>query len=806
MIKNYFKTAWRNIVKSRFYSIVNIIGLSTGITFTLLIAVYVWSELQVNKTINNENRIFLLQSKYKTDEGDFINAAPNLLSKTLKEQFPHLITNYYRWLWKSTVVSNGNKHFRENIQMGDTTFFSMFGFPLLYGNANTVFSKPDAVIITEEKALKIFGVKNAVGKLLTIENNEGTKHNFIVTGVLKNLPYNSVTATVAAEKKSSNSIFLPLSALKTFYGQDDAQDWENYRTSYIRLNKNVTPKDILKPIQLVLKLNTSADVQRNLQINFLSLSDYYLDAGNGTIRKMIYALSFIALLILLMAIVNFINISIGNSTSRLKEIGLRKVFGGVKKQLVFQFLTESFILVCIAVCFAFMLYQILQPVFSSLIGKGLPSLLSLPFYFIGILVLFAATIGLLAGIYPAMILSSLKITELVNGKLKSVNENIGFKKALISFQFFIAIMVFIAAIVISKQVSYVMNTDLGFNKEQILNVPLPRNWTNDGIRKMETVRNELTELPGVIQASVNYTIPDRNSSDAPMLYRQDKDSSTAVETFGIISDDKYAETFQIPLVAGKFFEGRNIQQDSSSIVINETLVKNLGWQSAGDAIGKILYRTDGNKSYTVCGVVKDFHAESKQSVIKPLAFLNIYNGKVYRFISIKIKPGTVEQTIPGIQKKWSALIPDAPFDYSFMDETLQMTYKSELQLQKASYMATTLAIIIVLLGIIGIMALSITKRTKEIGIRKVLGASVSNILALFIKDILILIAFATSVAFPVAYLIMEQWLNNYFYRIHIGVNPFIIVVVFMIIVTVLLVCIQTIKAALANPVESLRME
>jgi putative ABC transport system permease protein len=511
--------------------------------------------LRVNKTINSENRIFSLQSKFKTGETGFVNAAPNPLSKTLKEQFPNLVTNYYRWLWKSTVVSNGDKHFRENIQLGDTTFISMFNFPLLYGSATTAFTKPDAVVITEEKAQKIFGVKNAVGKILTIENNEGAKYNFIVTAVLKNLPYNSVTATMAAEKQSSNSIFLPLSALKTLYRQDDLQDWKSYHISYIQLNKNVTPNDILKPIQQVLKLNTSADVQQNLQIHFLSLSDYYLDANNGTIRKMIYTLSFTALFILLMAIVNFINISIGNSTSRLKEIGLRKVFGGVRKQLVFQFLTESLIIVCIAVCFALVLYQLLQPVFSSFIGKDIPSLLSFPFYFIGFLILFIVIIGLLAGIYPAMILSSVKIAESVKGKLKSVNENIILKKALVSFQFFIAIIVFIAAIIISKQVSYVLNTDLGFDKEQILNVPLPRKWTNDGIKQMETVRNELTALHGVMQASVNYTIPDRNSVGPSALYRQGEDSSTAVGVFGIISDDKYAETFKIPLVAGKFFSG-----------------------------------------------------------------------------------------------------------------------------------------------------------------------------------------------------------------------------------------------------------
>ena len=806
MLRNYLKIAWRNLIKRKFYSAINIFGLSAGIAFVLLIAGYVWNELQVNSNIKNANRIFLLKSKFKTDETGFITAAvPNPLSKTLKEEFPNLVTNYYRWLWKSTVVSNGDKHFRENVQMGDTTLISMFNLPLLYGSANTVFKNPDAVVITEEKALKIFDTRNAVGKILTIENNEGAKHDFIVTGVLKNLPANSITSTQAADKMSVNSIFLPITALKNLYGQDDEQDWGTYRVTYIQLNNGVTPNDIIKPIQHVLNLNTDADVQNNLQVNFTSLTDAYLDANNNAVIKMINTLSYTAMFILLMAIVNFINISIGNSTSRLKEIGLRKVFGGVKKQLVMQFLTESLIVVFIAACFSLIIYQLLQPVFSNFIGRNIPSLFSFLFYFIGILVLFILFIGLSAGFYPAIVLSSVKIAESVKGKLKSVNENIFLKKILVGFQFFIAIVVFTSVIIISRQVSYIMNTDLGFNKEQILNVPLPRAWTKDGLRQIENVRNELIKTPGVMQASINYTIPDRNSSIDAGLYRQDQDSSMAIEPFGIISDEKYAETFQIPVLAGKFFSGVSVQ-DSSSVVINETLVKELGWKSAGEAVGKTLNNTEDNKSYTICGVVKDFHFEPKQATIKPLAFFSVLQTNVYRFISIKIKPGNTEKTIAGIQKKWSLLMPDEPFDYSFMDETLQMTYKSELQLKKASYMATILSLIIVLLGIISIVSLSISKRNKEIGIRKVLGASVFNIIVLFVKDVLMLIVIAAFVACPVVYFIMRLWLNNYAYRIDIGENPFIIVFATMIFITALIICMQTIKTALMNPVKSLRTE
>ncbi len=807
MLKNYFKIALRNIVNHRIYSFINIIGLSTGIAFTLLIGAYIWSELNVNKEVPNENRIFLLESRNKDGGADYTSYVPNPLSKTLNDEYPNLVTNYYRWLWKNVPVSNGDKHFRDNIQLGDTTFMSMFGFKLLYGNIHTVFKETNAVVITKEKALQYFNTANAVGNILTIENTNGDKLSFIVTGVLENLPSNSITTTQAADKSgTNNSIFLPISALKNWQQNDELLDWNTAKISYVQLHKGISPNDLIKPLQQLLKLHTSPEVQRSMLLRFVPLSDTYLDANNCTAKKMIYTLSLTALFILLMAVVNFINISIGNSSSRLKEIGLRKVFGSEKKQLVLQFLIESFIIVFIAACFSLIIYLLLQPFFSSFIGKSIPSLFSFPLYFIGILILFVIVIGLMSGFYPALILSSIQIADSVKGKLKAANENILLRKVFMGFQFLIALVVFISAIIISKQVSYDINTDLGFDKEQLLNVWLPRKWTIDGVRKIETVRDELTALPGVVSASVNYTVPGWNASDVPEFYKQGDNDENTIGTFGIITDARYAETFKIPLLAGKFFSGSDVVSDSSSIVINQTLLKDLGWHNAYEAIGKSIINSNDNKSYTISGVVKDFHVESKQVTIQPLAFLNIFQTNSYRYLSIRIRPGNTQQTIEALQKKWSVLEPDEAFKFSFMDETMEMIYKSDIQLKNASYLATILAIIIVLLGTVSIISLNIAKRTKEIGIRKVLGASVINILSLFVKDVLILITFAALIAFPAAYLIMKFWLNNYAYRININGYPFIIVFLFMTLVVTLLIIFQTVKAAIANPVKSLKTE
>ena len=499
--------------------------------------------------------------------------------------------------------------------------------------------------------------------------------------------------------------------------------------------------------------------------------------------------------------------SVASSISRLKEIGLRKVMGGIKRQLILQFLIEATIISFIAVGCALLIYQLIQPLAASLLGKELLSLSSMPFYFICIPLLLALCIGLLAGAYPALVLSSANTVESVKGKLKGVKENIFLRKALVSFQFFIAILVFISAVVISRQVHFFLNRDLGFHKDHVLNVELPRNWTEAGVKKIETIRDEIAATKGVMQATVTFSIPNRNTSGSPGFYKPGDDPSKVVEPYGIVADEKYAETFGIALIAGSFFSKANtLLYDSSGIVVNETFVKALGWKSGNEAVGKKLKSQDKNENYTICGVVKDFHFESKQEAIKPLVFFNIQHINIFRFMSIRLESSDMKQTIACIEKKWKALLPGSPFDYSFMSETIDVVYKSEIQLKKASYFASILAIVIVMLGIIGMVSLNIAKRTREVGIRKVLGASASGIIAFFIKDIFAVILVATLIAWPVSYFILQQWLNDYNYRIGIGIYPFIAVSVLLILLTMLLIGLQTVKIATKNPVKNLRTE
>ncbi|MEP6684115.1 MAG: ABC transporter permease [Parafilimonas sp.] len=799
MLKNYIKIAWRNIVKHRFHTLVNIGGLAVGIAFAFLICAYVWNAFQVNSSLKNENNQYIIQTKYGTDPAFYLTTFGNL-AKALKEQYPGLVANYYRWDGITSTVSKGDKHFREGMQINDSTIFSMYGFPVLYGNIKTAFNDPFSVVITEEIAKKYFGKTDVVGQTVTIDNFSGSKHDFIITAVLKSLPDNSVTKI---NDNNINGVFLPLASVNFFNRQIDSWNGAGI-VSYIELQKGVTPKQLDQPIKYLIHQNTSTDLKETHTV-LVSLSDYYLQANNNLVEKMLYTLSCIAAFILLMAIINFINISISKASSRMKEIGVRKVLGGMKKQLVLQFLIESVLLAFFSTIAALIMYVFMRPYLSSVLDKEIPTLLSFPLYLYFVPVLLAFIIGLLAGIYPALVLSSLKSAEVIKGKLYSVKENILLRKSLVAFQFCIAAVVLIGSIIISKQVSYFFSKDIGYDKDYLLSAQVPRDWSAKGVAHMETIRNELTTLPQVSNVSLSWEIPNGNNGNGA-AYKPTQDSTAATYTELFTTDENYAATYKVPMAAGSFFSN-NETYDSSKIVINETFAKTFGWNNPHDAINQQLkLQGYGNTIFTISGVVKDFHLWSMQGSIPAMTFVNVKLNQLYRYFSIRLKPGNVAEDVSALQKKWAALMPGAPFEYSFMDETLQKIYSTELQLQQAAYLSTVLSLIIVLLGILGLISLSIQKRTKEIGIRKVLGSSVPAIISLFIKEFLLVILIGGAIACPAAYIIMHNWLQGYAYRIDINAAPFIISIACLGLITALLICAQTIKAALVTPIKSLRTE
>jgi ABC-type antimicrobial peptide transport system permease subunit len=802
MIKNYFKIAWRNIIKRRFYSVVNIIGLSSGIAFTLLIGAYVWGELQVNKRLKNADRQYIIQSKWKNPNEGLEITTMGPLARALREQYPDLVANYYRWDGITSNVSKGNKSFRESLQICDSTMFSMYGFSLLHGNPKTAFDGPYSLVITSDKAKKYFGKTDVVGQTLTIESFSGSKHDFVITGILKPIPKNSVTYL----NDDNDNQFCISSKNIGYFGRN--MDWPNqYIVGYVELQKGVKPEDLEKPMEYLMRQNAPPQIAADMTPYLVPLKDYYLSANNGLIEKMLYALSAIAIFILIMAIINFINLSVSRSATRMREIGIRKVLGGLKKQLIMQFLIESIILVFFATVFAMIIYVFSKEMFSSILGKEIPSLSDFPLYLIAFPLILILVIGFLAGIYPAFVLSSLKSVESLKGKLFSIKENVWLRKSLVAFQFGTATIAFIGAIIISSQINLFFSKDIGFNKDYIVSAQLPRDWTQQGVTKAEEMRKQFAAMPQVLNATLSFTVPDGNSSGSASLYKAGADSTTAVASEQIVADEYYASTFGIPMAAGKFFSPPGAFTDPFTIVINQAQAKALGWNNAEDAIGKQLkFQGGGGQVFTIAGVTKDFHFGSMQKPIQPITFLHPSLANIYRIFSFKIRPGGIGNSIDALQKKWSALMPGVPFEYTFMDDALAKLYKSEIQIKKASYTATVLALIIVLLGVLGLISLSVQKRTKEIGIRIVLGSSAAGIMSLFMKEFLLVILISAIVACPVAYIILHNWLLAYAYRINITASPFIISVTILVVITAALICIQTIKVALANPVKSLRTE
>lgn len=801
MFSNFLKLAWRNLYKHKGFTAINIIGLATGISFTLIIAAYVWSEYNVNRNLKDADRQYIILSKWKTPEQglEFTSLGP--LGKELKEKYPSLVANYFRWDGITSNITHGNQAFREGIEICDSTLFNMFGFTLAHGNPATAFDGTYSVIITTEKAKKFFGKTDVVGETLTIENFSGGKKDFLITGVMNFPTKNSITRI---NTNNDNQIFISEKNL-AFFGRN--MNWNSvYIPNYLVLQPGVKPEQLDGPMRELTKLNAPPFVAENMTPRLAAMTSYYLNADSGLVKKMIYALSGIAIFILLMAVINFVNMSVSRASRRMREIGLRKVMGGLKRQLVFQFLTESILLVLLATIASLFIYVASANFFRTQLQMELPTLTEFPFWFAGYLLLFIFALGIIAGSYPAFILSSLKSVESLKGKLTAVKENILLRRGLTAVQFGTATIVFAGAMIITQQVNHFFSRDLGYDKDYIISSQVSRDWTPDGTRKIESIRKQFLTVPAVKAATVSYETNDGNNSGTIGLYKTGSDSTTAVNSILLMSDEHFAKAFTIPLAAGEYFGAPGTVTDSSKIVINEMMAKAQGWTPA-QAIGQQL-SIPGSTGFvvTVSGVVKDFHFESMQKAIQPMTFMQINLTNTYRMLSFKLQPGNIGSTIAALQKKWNELMPGKPFEYKFMDESLKKVYQSELQLKQASSLATILSLIIVLLGVFGLITLSLHRRTKEIGIRKVLGSSVAEIITLFVKEFVLVILIAAIVAVPLAWFLMRNWLNDYVYRIDLNIIPFVASVGLIGLVTAALIVFQTMKAASVNPVKSLRSE
>jgi putative ABC transport system permease protein len=811
MLASYYRTAVRQIARSRFHSFLNMIGLSMGIAFTLLIGVYGWNEWSVNRQLKNSHRQFILTSEWKDPNMGYPVATLGPLAKALKDNYPSLVANYYRFDGLTVTVANGDNNFREELAIGDSTLLAMYGFPLLQGDARTALDHPFTAVITANQAIKIFGRTDVVGRNITIPNFSGGQQPFRITGVMRQPPRNSVTQLVT--DYNANSIFVSTANL-TYFGRN--MDWANgHIANYVELQPGVSPDALAAPITHLIKQNTDPLTVANLRVSVQPLTSYYLTANGGVVLKMLYTLSFIAIFILGMAMINFVNLSVSRSAVRMKEIGIRKVLGSLRHQLRLQFISESVLLAMLSTGIATLLYTLLAPVFSSMLGSELPALSSLPLMGWLLITLTGVLTGWIAGLYPAWLLSSLPAVKVLKGSTGTVAQNIRMRKVLVGFQFGTATIVFIGAIIVSQQIKLFFSDRLGYDKEYILSAQLPRDWSQKGVQHMETIRSLFAGMPQVRDVTLSFEIPNGANSGNFNVYREGGDPTRPVVAQSLVTDNHYASTYRIPLAAGHFFhtkgesgiaDGESGIADSTQVVLNETAVRALGWTTAAAAVGQRIRIGGFNQPFTVGGVVKDFHFDVMGAPIQPEVFGTVSFWTIYRFLSFKLNRGDMGADIAALQQQWSRLMPGAPFEYKFMDESLAAIYGSELRLRKAANTATVLAFVIVLLGVIGLVSGSIRRRTREIAIRKVVGASVPGIMQLFLREYLPVLLVAGLIASPLAWWIMQRWLDDYATRITMTIWPFLLAVGSLALVVIVLIGLQTAKAALANPVKSLKAE
>jgi len=793
MFNNYIKIALRNLKKHKGYSFINIAGLSIGISLCLLILAYVKHEISYDSFHEKSDRIVRINL---IDEDSKNAVTPSMVAPTLdfiSNDIDKWVRLYEPTKYSPVIISTENEKFQEeSFLYADSSFFEMFSFELLAGNTSTALKMPRSLVLTEAKALKLFGTMDVLGKTVNgkIFN---TDYDFEVTGVVKNIPSNS------------HFKFDYLGSLNTMQNWSQLSDTEiksaNFYT-YILLNPESTKESLEKRINEYLTDNMPED--RTFSLAAIPLEDMYLHsdfdyeiAPMGSIQN-VYGFSFLAFLILIIGIINYINLATARSARRASEVGIRKTLGALKSQLIKQFYGESIVLTLIAISIAVLLVEVFKDPFFNLMGQNIQfDLFTDPN---ALLMLFGITLvtALLAGSYPALLLSSYEPVKVLKGIFGKNSSDGILRKGLVVFQFMISTFLILGTIIIYLQTDFILNKNLGFNKEEVIVLPAR---DRELASKQDILKSEILKQSGVVGAAYMSNIPGKTFGG---YYSEHIPNSESILTNAGAGDMDLVNTLGLELIAGNGFpQNPNYTKEQGYVyLLNEQLAKAHGW-SPEEAVGKS-FNVLGNREGEVVGVIKDFNFASLREQVEPLALF--VNADMYNYLLVKVAPENISNTLASLRNVWSNIAPHRPFEYQFMDQQLDELYKSELETRNLLSLFSGLAIFIACLGLVGLSSFIIEKRAKEIGIRKVLGASVSNIVTLLSSDFIKLVVIGFVVASPIAWFTMDKWLQNFAFKIDITISIFIYTALVALVVTIVTVSWQSIKAALTDPVKSLKSE
>jgi len=805
MVSNYLKIALRNLTRFKAYSAINITGLAVGMACCILILLYVFDELSYDRFHENAGRIYRIGVEGTLGDNSF-NAAvsPPVLRNTLINDYPEVINATRVKNFGFPVLRYGDKVFSEELFFWvDSSFFDVFTVEFVKGNPKTALTLPESVVLTERMAKKYFGNEDPMGKLINSDN----RRDYKITGVVKEFPENS------------HFHFDFLASLNS-YGFIDQQGWLNndYYT-YFLLQEDfpaeqfeaklpgIVEKHVFPVIERFLSVSIEDLEKRGMRYEYIlqPVTDIHLFSNldaevepNGDIAY-IYIFSLIAAGILLIACINFTNLATARSANRLKEIGVRKTLGSSRQQLIKQFLTESILMSFIAVVISLIIIEIALPFFGELVNKHLTFGLFTNAYSIPLLLVFILVVGTFAGAYPALYLSSFNPVKVLKKETGQSGKNPWLRNSLVVVQFAVSITLFIGTIIVYNQLDFISNKKLGFNKEQVIIVKK----TDDIGRFMESFRNDLKSIPGVINASNSNNLFGQNFGNTP--YRRYGTNDNHLMNI-MFADYYFAPVYEIEMLKGRYYS-EYYGSDTTAIVLNETAAKELGIQD--DPIGKLIEHPDDDdepEPYTVIGVMKDFHFQSLHRRIEPILIRLFYPGDFGRNVSVKVTPDNIDKKLEEIKNVWHKYAGNQAFEYVFFDEDFAKVYEAEKRTGVIVTIFSILAILIACLGLLGLAAFTTEQRTKEVGIRKILGATIPGIVFLLLKDFAKWVIISNIIAWPIAYFALNKWLEDFAYRIDISLWVFIAASIGAMLIAIFTVSYQSIKAAIANPVKSLRYE
>lgn len=793
MIKNYLKIAFRNLWRRRIFSFINIMGLTVGMTAGFLIFLYVMFELSYDSFHSKSDRIYRIVCDIKTPTETINASGPSwAVPPFLKDEFPE-VQAAVRITGDNLLVRKGEVKFQEpDVAWADSSFFEMFDFRLLKGDPRTALKEQFSIVLSETAAKKYFGNEDPMGQTLLIT---GDAFPSKVTGLMKDMPENS--------QIKANMLLSMTTITQKFAPNLDSQ-WGNYGAkAYILLRPGTNAKGLEAKLPAFLEKRNGTEMKRIQMFPTLFLEplrDVYLHSTRdgsktGNINN-VYIFSIVAVFILLIACINFVNLTTARSTERAKEVGIRKVVGAAKTQLARQFIGESVILCVMAFVLSVFLSMLLLPLFNQLSGKTIAhSIFQHPLYLM-MLFLTAVGIGILAGIYPAMVLASFQPVTVLKGRFASGNKGIMLRKGLVVAQFTISVALIIATIVVYNQLKYMRSQDLGFSKDQKMIID------SQGDPAKNAFRQSIISLPNVLSTSLAGSVPGGGNPGAYSQIENIKGEMQIANLDLYFVDFDYIPQYKIKMLAGRAFSKDFGTDTTEAMVLNEAAVKLFGYSSPQQIIGKKF--SQWGRSGTVIGVMKDFHFRSLQEVIKPLS-MRIEPGNC-NLISVNVIAKNLPATISAIESKWKALIPNRPFSYYFLDEFFDKQYRGEDRFGRLFLNFAVLAIFISCLGLLGLASYSTMQRTKEIGIRKAMGASVSSIVNLLSKEFLKLVIVSFFIAAPLAWYFMHSWLQGFAYRSNISLWIFLVAGLAALIIALFTVSFQAIRAAVANPVDALRSE